>query len=253
MANNPSQTKPVFQTADVPAGVTGTPASDIPKPKTIKKEENQMADVDTYTLAGQHSDIRREAVEHTNEIVKEGLKGDYATQTMINGIERAQSNQIDAFEDVVNQQFNVVSRDTADIRAQVISAQQAMVAGFLGAAKDAEINALKTQVELAKQSTYLSDKIDAGNEKTRDLISALNDSSQNRMLIERNTELVAALNDGRWWRDWGNFRGNWDSNQQFVANRLNTLDSQLQDTRQGMVNFGTMAGVGQTSTSNNVK
>jgi len=218
-----------------------------------KKEENQMAEVDTYTLAGQHSDIRREAVEHTNEIVKEGLKGDYATQTALNGIERAQSNQIDALEDVMNAQFNTVSRDTADIRAQIISAQQALVTGFLGAAKDAEINALKTQVELAKQSTYLSDKIDAGNQATVALINGLNDSNQNRMLIERNAELVAALADGRWYRDWGHFRGGWDSNQQVVSSRLNSLDSQLQDTRQGMVNFGTMAGVGQTSTSNNVK
>ena len=41
MANIPSQTKPVFQTADVPAGPTVTPASEIPKPKTIIKE-NQM-------------------------------------------------------------------------------------------------------------------------------------------------------------------------------------------------------------------
>jgi len=253
MANNPSQTQPVFQTADVPAGPTVTPASDIPKPKTIKKEENQMADVDTQYLANQHSDIRREAVEHTNEIVKEGLKGDYATQGMINNLERATSAQVDAFEDVTNANFMTVARDTQDIRAQIISAQQALVTGFLGAAKDAEINALKTQVELAKQTTYISDKIDAGNQRTTDLIQALRDSDQNRMLVERNTELVAAVNDGRWWNEWGRFRGGWDSNQQFVSNRLNSLDSQLQDTRQGMVNFGTMAGVGQTSTSNNVK
>jgi hypothetical protein len=253
MANQPSQTIPVFQTADVPAGPTVTPASDIPKPKTIRKEENQMADVDTYTLAGQHSDIRREAVEHTNEIVKEGLKGDYATQSVINNLERATSNQIDAFEDVTNASFMTVARDTSDLRAQVIALGYQTRDGFAAAAKDSEINALKTQVELAKQTTYLSDKIDAGNQRTTDLISALRDSDQNRMLVERNTELVAALNDGRWWNEWGRFRGGWDSNQQFVSNRLNALDSQLQDTRQGMVNFGTMAGVGQTSTSNNVK
>lgn len=241
MAEQSSQTKPVFQTADVPAGVTGTPASEIPNNKN-KKEEIQMADVDTYTLAGQHSDIRREAVEHTNEIVKEGLKGDYATQTAINGVER-----------IVGAQFETVMRDGADLRAQIVAQQQQMVAGFLGAAKDAEINALKTQVELAKQTTYISDKIDSGNQRIADILFAQKDADNNRMLIERNTELVAALGDARWWGDWGRFRGGWDSNQQFVSNRLNALDSQLQDTRQGMVNFGTMAGVGQTSTSNNVK
>jgi hypothetical protein len=199
-------------------------------------------------LAQQHSDIRRESVEHTNEIVKEGLKGDYATQGVINNLERATSSQVDAFEDVTNANFMTVARDTQDIRAQVISAQQQIVAGFMGAAKDAEINALKTQIELAKQSTYLSDKIDGQAERTRELINGLNDSSQNRMLIERNAELVAELQWGRHWRH------GWDqSNYQAVSNRLNSLDSQFAETRQGMVNFGTMAGVGQTSTSNNVK
>lgn len=238
MANQPSQPIPVFQTADVPAGVTGHTASDIPKPKTIKKEENQMADVtekDIFDLQTSIKDARHDIIRSTDSDT-DRLQGDITSHNSL-----------------VMDRFFAVGRDTADLRAQVTGVGYQVRDGFVAAAKDAEINALKTQVEMAKQTTYLSDKIDAGNQRTTDLISALNDSNQNRMLVERNTELVAALNDGRWWRDWGNFRGNWDSNQQFVANRLNALDSQLQDTRQGMVNFGTMAGVGQTSTSNNVK
>jgi len=194
------------------------------------------------------SDIRREAIENKNEVVKEGMKGDFATQTLLNGVERANSQQIDAFEDVTNANFMTVARDTQDIRAQVISAQQAMVTGFLGAAKDAEINALKTQVELAKQSTYLSDKIDGQAEKTRELINRLQDDDLNRRLIERNTELVASLDDGRHWRRHYE-NGQWNA----LSSQLNAFQSQLQETRQGMVNFGTMAGVGQTSTSNNVR
>jgi hypothetical protein len=194
------------------------------------------------------SDIRRESEVHTNEIIKEGMKGDFTTQSGINGLERANSQQIDAFEDVVNAQFMTVARDTQDIRAQVISAQQAMVAGFMGAAKDAEINALKTQIELAKQSTYLSDKIDAGNQITQNLIRQLNDDSLNRQLVERNTELVGALEGGRYW--WGRHN---DGQFNAVASQLQAFQSQLQETRQGMVNFGTMAGVGQSSTSNNVR
>lgn len=194
------------------------------------------------------SDIRREAIVNTNEVVREGLKGDYATQGKINDVERAASSQIDAFEDVTNNNFMTVARDTQDIRAQVISAQQAMITGFLGAAKDAEINALKTQVELAKQSTYLSDKIDNGNEKTVALINRLRDDDYGRRLIERNTALVAALDDGRHWRHHAD-QGQW----QALNNQLQAFQSQLQETRQGMVNFGTMAGVGQTSTSNNVR
>ena len=146
-----------------------------------------------------------------------------------------------------------LNRDIMDTRTQVQGLGYQIRDGFAAAAKDAEINALKTQVEMAKQTTYLSDKTDAQTQHIIGLINANRDADQNRMLVERNTELVAALNDGRWWRDWGHFRGSYDSNVQAVNSRLNSVDSQFEATRQGMVNFGTMAGVGQTSTSNNVK
>lgn len=194
------------------------------------------------------TDIRREAVEHTNEIVKEGMKGDYATQGKINDLERATSQQIDAFEDVSNAAFMTVARDTADLRAQVIAQQQQLAQGFATAAKDSEINALKTQVELAKQSTYLSDKIDADGEKTRALVSSLKEQELNRILIERNSELVEERFGRRFWRH-GADQGQWAA----LNSQLQAFQSQLQETRQGMVNFGTMAGVGQTSTSNNVR
>lgn len=158
------------------------------------------------------------------------------------------TDRVNALDSKTSDRFFDVGRDTQDIRAQIISAQQAMVAGFMGAAKDAEINALKTQVELAKQSTYLSDKIDAGNQATQALIRQLNDDSLNRQLVERNTELVGALEGGRYW-----YGRHSDGQFNAVASQLNAFQSQLQETRQGMVNFGTMAGVGQTSTSNNVR
>ena len=144
--------------------------------------------------------------------------------------------------------FFDIGRDTQDIRAQIISAQQQVVAGFMGAAKDAEINALKTQVELAKQSTYLSDKIDAEGEKTRALVNSLKEQDLNRMLIERNTLLSEERFGRRYWSH-GADQGQWAA----LNSQLQAFQSQLQETRQGMVNFGTMAGVGQTSTSNNVR
>lgn len=201
-----------------------------------------------YEVAKEFNDVDGKIRDGINEVVKEGLKGDYATQSMINGLERANSQQIDAFEDVTNNSFMTVARDLADVRAQLIAQQQQAVAGFGAAAKDAEINALKTQIELAKQSTYLSDKIDGQAEKTRELIGKLNDDSLNRQLVERNTELVGALEGGRYW--WGRHN---DGQFNAVASQLQAFQSQLQETRQGMVNFGTMAGVGQSSTSNNVR
>lgn len=224
--------------------------------------EDMLSDI-RREQAEQTSTVRREAAEHTNEIVTEGLKGDYNTQASIKDARFDINSRVsdstgriiadvDRNADRLDTRFFDVARDTQDIRAQIISAQQAMVSGFMGAAKDAEINALKTQVELAKQSTYLSDKIDAGNERTVALINSLKEADLNRMLIERNTEIVEAVAERRHWRHHAD-QNQWQGQWQALASQLQAFQSQLQETRQGMVNFGTMAGVGQTSTSNNVR
>jgi hypothetical protein len=275
MANNTSLNTPVFQTADVPAGVTGTPASDIPK-TTTKKEENQMAEVDTVQLSAEHADIRREAAEHRATIQLENMKGfdrvnadvlrsgwdnndavkdaRYDVASRITNATDRVVDRVEESKDTVLARSWDMGRDLFDIRAQIISQQQATVAGFLGASKDAEINALKTQVELAKQTTYLSDKIDNGNATTQALINALNDQSLNRQLIERNTEIVEEREGRRYWRHHGE-QNQWASQFSALQNQMQNFNSQLSEARQGMVNFGTMSGQSgqQTSTNNNVR
>ena len=172
----------------------------------------------------------------------------YDVNTRINEAKDSLIKQISAVDTSLSAAVVQVSRDTMDLRAQVTGLGYQVRDGFTAAAKDAEINALKTQIELAKQSTYLSDKIDAGNKATQDLIRQLNDDSLNRQLVERNTELVGALEGGRYW--WGRYG---DGQFNAISSQLQAFQSQLQETRQGMVNFGTMAGVRQDSTSNNVR
>jgi hypothetical protein len=264
-----------------------------------------MAEVDTNQLTREHSDIRREAAEHsadirynvaertgdirreaaehntmiqlenmkgfdrvnadvlrgTTETIREGLKESFNVRgdvkdTRYDIASRIESGtartiaDVDRNADRMDARFFDVARDTQDIRAQIIAQQQQVVAGFLGVAKDSEINALKTQVELAKQTTYLSDKIDFGNTKTQDLISALRAADQDRMLIERNADLIGERHHSRHWKH-GYNNAQWNA----VQSNLNAFQSQLQETRQGMVNFGTMSGQSgqQTSTSNNVR
>lgn len=207
-----------------------------------------MADVDTQMLASQHSDIRREAAEHTNEIVKEGLKGDYNTQSAIKDSRFDTNTRINSLGTSLEDRFVTVARDTADLRAQVTGLGYQVRDGFTAAAKDAEINALKTQVELAKQSTYLSDKIDEGNRRTVELINSLKEADLNRMLIERNAEIVEDHSERRHWR-YAADQSQWAQLQSQIQN----FNSQLSDAKASMVNFGTMAGVGQSSTSNNVR
>ncbi len=225
--------------------------------------ENIMADVDTNMLAQQHSDIRREqaeqtsnirreAAEHTNEIIKEGLKATSITDAAVKDARYEINSTVESIADRSDRgfaqladRFFTVARDTADLRAQVIQA--------IDTTKMAtEINALKGIIEGQKNTTYLSDKISDDGEKTRGLINDLKYHDLSRNLVERNTELVEAIGDGRYWRH----RGLSDQNQaQFaqLQSQLQAFQSQLQETRQGMVNFGTMAGVGQSSTSNNVR
>ena len=221
--------------------------------------EIKMAEVDTTMLASQHSDIRREqaeqtstirreAAEHTNEIVKEGLKATAITDAAVansryevnSRIDHAASRADNQFA-ALSDRFFTVARDTADLRAQVIQA--------IDTTKMAsEMAALKGIIEGQKNTTYLSDKIGDEAEKTRALINDLKYHDLNRGLIERNAALVEEVSERRHWRHAAD-QGQW----QALNSQLQAFQSQLQETRQGMVNFGTMAGVGQSSTSNNVR
>ena len=268
MAEQPSQTKPVTQTADVPAGITDTPASDISN--NNKKEEIQMADVDTQLLAGQHSDIRREQTEHYAATQLENMKGfDRVNADVLKtGWENTNSVKDARFDinsriasgtaenlaatgnakDVVTDRLWSLNRDIMDTRTQVAGLGYQVRDGFTAAAKDAEINALKTQVALAQQSTYLSDRADDNYKNLTSLVTRINDDTLNRQLVERAAEIVEERGHARHWR------GHYDQAQfASLTSQLQAFQSQLAETRQGMVNFGTMAGVGQTSTANNVR
>lgn len=218
-----------------------------------------MADVYTGTATGfvnnypetttaALSDIRLEQMKQSSDVLDTVRDARHAVINDNAKTAQDLSRQIDAVDDTMTAMIHQVSRDTTDLRAQVISAQQFNQNAFTNMAKDAEINALKTQIELNKQTTYLSDKIDDGNIKTRELINELKYGDLNRALIERNSELVEERFGRRHWRHFAD-QGQW----QALNSQLQAFQSQLQETRQGMVNFGTMAGVGQTSTSNNVR
>lgn len=218
---------------------------------------------DLDVLKRQHDDIRVEAVNHTNEIIKEGLKEAYNTRGDIKDtrydlsshIETSRadlSKQVDAIDDTLTDKFFTVARDTMDLRAQVTGLGYQVRDGHAALSKDIELNSLKGMLENQKNTQFLSDKISMDGEKTRELINELKYGDLNRALIERNAELVEAVADGRHWRHRHN-DGQWAGQFAALQSQMQNFNSQLAETRQGMVNFGTMAGVGQTSTSNNVR
>lgn len=217
---------------------------------------------------------RAQSALETNEIVKEGLKGDFATVGAIKDsrfevitrlgeqsallaktitdstgdvANRVELNadradrSITALSSAVADRFFTVGRDLSDLRM-----------GQVALGKDVELNALKTQLDSKQNTTYLSDKISLDGERTRQLINELKHSDQNRMLIERNAEIVEHRHYGHHWR--GQYdQSQWQHLNQQLASQTANFNSQLSEARQGMVNFGTMAGVGQSSTNNNVR
>jgi hypothetical protein len=216
--------------------------------------------------AAEHtSDIRREGAAGTCEIVKESLKSDFALRGDVKDarfdLADRVGNSADRIVDrivehdaKVADRFYSVGRDTQDIRSQLVAQQQQMVAGFATVTKDTEIASLKGILEGQKNTAYLSDKISTDGEKTRNLVVKNNDEWLNRLLIERQTELYSCCKP----RCCNGYDGNNNNNQiatqlAVLQNQVQAFASQLTETRQGMVNFGTMAGVGQSSTSNNVR
>lgn len=159
------------------------------------------------------------------------------------------------------------SRDLSALRASVdlanqklsteilLSSERAATAVALESARLGTAVALGQATlskEVAEGKYDLSKQVAYENEKTRDLINGLKNDELNRMLIERNTDLTHCRHDYWGARD-GMFNAQFAALSSQVNSQTNALNSQLAETRQGMVNFGTMRGVGQDSTSNAVR
>lgn len=133
----------------------------------------------------------------------------------------------------------------------LLSTEKTATAAALESSKVAAAVALgQSQLsrEIAESKYDISKQMAYENEKTRDLINSLKNDELNRQLIERNSDINYWRNDANRWE--GLY-----GNGQFatLASQINALNSNLAETRQGLYNFGTMAGVGQSSTSNQVR
>lgn len=165
--------------------------------------------------------------EDTNRDV---LTSGYQTQIKIDeAADKLQQQSTDHFIAEQNRDFNTA------VEIAKMSAAQADL--FDRVATYSEINALKTQRYVAEDG-----------DRTRALINDLKTQDLNRQLIERNSDINYWRNDANRWE--GLY-----GNGQFatLASQINALNSNLAETRQGLYNFGTMAGVGQSSTSNQVR
>lgn len=217
-----------------------------------------------------HAAIRRDVAVDTTEVLKEGLKEAYNTRgdvkdsrydllSRIGDVRESLASGIENSKDHTSDRLFAISRDVTDNRAQINALGYQVRDGHNALAKDIELNSLKGMLDAQKNTTYLSDKISNEGDKTRDLISMLSNNDLNRTLTERAAALVALESDNRHERHrWHEAR--WDGHNaqlgsQFaqLQSMVQNLNSQIADTKQSMVNFGNMLGVGQSATSNTVR
>lgn len=192
-----------------------------------------MADMITGTVTGFVNNMPESTLNTVNDMRREQLgaikdaRHDIISATDAD-TDRVEKSITDAQDNILNRLFTM-GRDTMDLRAQVTS---------LG-------TYVKDAATISAQATQLS--VQSDGEKTRALLTQLNNDALNRALIERNAEIIEERHHARHWR------GNYDQSQWAALNtQLQAFQSSLAETRQGMVNFGTMAGVGQTSSTNQV-
>ena len=203
---------------------------------------------DVAMLADQHSTIRREVAKEANDLEATVRDASYKTLAATDAVGDRLISQLDKQYHRTEARDYDAGRDLSDLRAQVVAVTQQIAAASERTAKDTEIATLKNTLEMAKGQTAILEKIGVDGNETRRLINELKYGDLNRALIERNAELVEERHFARHWR------GGYDQAQfAAISSQLQAFQSQLQETRQGMVNFGTMAGVGQSSTSNNVR
>ena len=220
-----------------------------------------------YANAIGQGEIKYAIAEHAENTNRDVLNSGFHTQVKVDeAADKIQQRAADFYIASQARDFDQ-SRDLAALRAVtdlasqklsseiLLATEKTATAAALESAKVAAAVALgqhQLSREIAEGKYETSKQIAYENEKTRDLINSLKNDELNRMLIERNTDLTNCRGDYWSARD-GLFNSQFAALSSQVNSQLNSLNSQIAETRQGMVNFGTMAGVGQSSTSNAVR
>lgn len=229
----------------------------------IRQESARNSADNRYASALQSADIRREVADEACAINQNVSKTGWHVSDRVGTEADRIVGQATAHFIAQQQEATTSARDIAGLRATTELSRQALqmeiqngidraaAATALEGAKNAAATALESaKVASAVQLSQgiLERTILADGNSTRALINDMKYHDNNRYLIERNAELVECKSRS------DRFHGDY-TNAQWAAltNQMNAFQSQLQETRQGMVNFGSMNHVGQTSTSNNVR
>lgn len=254
----------------------------------LNQGDHKMAEIDTTMLSTQHSDIRHEQAAQAatirqeqaeqacdlaqelgrqhSEILKEDLRNSFNIRGDVKDASTEVSDRVEDNADRITRQatdFYIAgqaqdreaARDLANLSA-LTNASRNETLGELhtGLERNAAAVALESQKSVYQNAQGQHDLyrlIGEQNEKTRDLINDHKYHDLNRALVERNNELVDCRDRRDHWRGVAE-QSQYGSQFAQLQTMMQNFGSQLNETRQGMVNLGTMNGVGQTSTNNNI-
>jgi hypothetical protein len=229
----------------------------------IRREDAFQSGEILRQISNSAGDIRREVANEACDVSKQVMRAECdVRRDVADGAYRAlmASDAVgDRLISQIDKQVHRIEARDFDIMKELVEFKGKATADHVGilaeirsvgdrTSRDAEIYSLRNQVEMQKHAQYLYEKTAFEGAETRKLLNELKYGDLNRELIERNAKIVEERGHHN------HYRHGWDQLQfQALSNQIQTLDSQISETRQGMVNFGTMLGVGQSSTSNNVR
>jgi hypothetical protein len=245
---------------------------------TIRREAAVEGSNSRQQVANATADIRYAIGQGDGEIVKEGLKSQYEGVSATKDARYDLADRIENTKDSIRDQasgFFIASmqadRDAAREIAALKTLQDASslslayqisangekvaTANALEAAKNAAavmLEQAKNAAAIALGQAQISRDIFNDGTVTRNLINDLKYHDLNRALVERNAELVEERHGRDHWRhtaEVNQSQAQWAS----VQSQLQAFASQIQDVKQGTVNFGTMSGnAGRNTATNNV-
>jgi hypothetical protein len=215
-----------------------------------------MADIVTGTVTGQldtsdlvrdHADIRREQEAIGSNIRREQAKEASDLTDVVKTSAWMNSDRTGTEAD------RVVAQETAYFIAQQnINFSNATALAALKASTDAQFSATQANIQLAAKDNATATALAAASTQ----MMVAQEASKGRELAEKNVidDLRQRL-DHEYRRAHGFEAGYYNSQSNQVNSAIQALNSQLTETRQGLVNFGTMTGSAgtQSSTSNSVR
>ena len=188
-------------------------------------------------VADKSSDLRREVAKEAGVLgteIAQGLDNVNSDVKTTGWAVREALNASDNHQTALQAQYYIAgSQKHDDILASIAAAAAAT-------ALDAAKNAAAIQLDAAKNAAAVTASVVEQSAATRALINSQMVDTLNRKLIEQNARLVEAREESRY---------------QSLYAQIAAVNSQVNNTKDQLINFGSMAaGAGtQTSTSNNVK